>query len=246
MQPRSAAQLAIWALAMLLAFAGFMALGTWQVHRRSWKLDLIARVDQRVHAPPVPAPPRAQWPDITAARDEYLRVCAHGRFVPDRYTLVQAITRLGGGDWVMAPLRTDAGNIILINRGFVDDQHRTAAAAAAGQGAGLQVCGLLRLTEPHGGFLRRNDPAHGRWYSRDVAAIAQAEGLPAADVAPYFIDADAASNPGAWPVGGLTVIHFRNSHLVYAITWYALALMVAAGAFRIGHHEWHLRRAGRR
>jgi surfeit locus 1 family protein len=29
------------------------------------------------------------------------------------------------------------------------------------------------------------------------------------------------------PIGGLTVIAFHNSHLVYAITWYTLALMVA-------------------
>lgn len=47
-------------------------------------------------------------------------------------------------------------------------------------------------------------------------------------VAPYFIDADAAVNPGGLPVGGLTVIHFPNNHLVYAITWYGLAAMVLA------------------
>jgi len=35
------------------------------------------------------------------------------------------------------------------------------------------------------------------------------------------------------PVGGLTVITFHNSHLVYAITWYTLALMVA-GAIWLG------------
>ena len=35
--------------------------------------------------------------------------------------------------------------------------------------------------------------------------------------------------PGApvAPTPGLTVIHFHNSHLVYAITWYTLALMTA-------------------
>jgi surfeit locus 1 family protein len=29
------------------------------------------------------------------------------------------------------------------------------------------------------------------------------------------------------PTPGLTVIRFHNSHLVYAITWYTLALMTA-------------------
>src|SRR5262249_39573753 len=39
-----------------------------------------------------------------------------------------------------------------------------------------------------------------------------------------------AAGPGdrVAPVAGLTVIHFRNTHMVYAITWYTLALMVAS------------------
>ena len=49
-------------------------------------------------------------------------------------------------------------------------------------------------------------------------------------MAPYFIDADATANPGGLPVGGLTVVRFRNSHLSYALTWFALATGLAAGA----------------
>jgi len=53
-------------------------------------------------------------------------------------------------------------------------------------------------------------------------------------VAPFFIDADATPNPGGLPVGGLTVISFPNNHLVYALTWFTLALMLAgAGAQRL-------------
>ena len=105
---------------------------------------------------------------------------------------------------------------------------RLAGEIAAGP---VAVTGLLRMTEPGGAFLRSNDPAADRWFSRDVAAIAAAKGL--ADVAPYFIDADATPNPGGLPIGGLTVVAFRNSHLVYALTWYALAAMSAAAAWRV-------------
>jgi len=45
------------------------------------------------------------------------------------------------------------------------------------------------------------------------------------DVAPYFIDADNAPNPGGLPVGGLTQIVFPNSHLSYALTWFGMAIM---------------------
>ncbi|MCA3579738.1 MAG: SURF1 family protein, partial [Bradyrhizobium sp.] len=93
------------------------------------------------------------------------------------------------------------------------------------------VTGLLRMSEPKGGFLRSNDPAAGRWYSRDVAAIAATRGL--SQVAPYFIDADATPNPGGTPLGGLTIVRFPNNHLIYALTWFALAFMLAGTLLRI-------------
>src|SRR5262249_43734987 len=101
---------------------------------------------------------------------------------------------------------------------------------------------------------RHNEPSTNHWYSRDVQAIARARGL--THVAPYFIDAEASSNSQpapasrrpapaegaptrsanqgpAMPVGGLTVITFDNRQLIYAITWYTLAIMVT-GAIWLG------------
>lgn len=200
-------------------------LGLWQVERREWKLDLMARVADRVGQAPVPAPGPADWPDVTAATQEYRHVRLAGRFLNGGETLVQAVTELGGGFWVLTPFRTDRGFTVVVNRGFVPPDRRHADTRRAGNiDADTTVTGLLRITEPGGGFLRDNDPAAGRWYSRDVAAIAAAQGL--ADAAPYFVDADATANPGGWPRGGLTVVQFRNTHLVYALTWFGLAAML--------------------
>jgi len=206
----------------------FLALGTWQIQRLFWKLDLIARVDARVDAAPVLAPSPQNWANITADRDEYRHVTATGTFDHKKEALVQAVTERGAGFWVVTPLTRNDGTTILINRGFVPADRRDAASRAEGEIAGTaQITGLLRITEPGGAFLRSNDPQNGRWYSRDVAAITAAEGL--ANTAPYFIDADATPNPGGLPIGGLTVVQFRNTHLVYALTWFAMALM-SAGA----------------
>jgi surfeit locus 1 family protein len=214
---------------LLLLVAVFVGLGTWQVQRLFWKLDLIARVDARVHAAPVPAPAGP----VDAAADEYRHVTATGLFEHDKTVLVQAVTERGAGFWVMTPLRADGARTILVNRGFVPADRSGADARLGSELAAgpVTVTGLLRISEPGGGFLRANDPAADRWFSRDVVAIAAAKGLE--NVAPYFIDADATPNPGGLPVGGLTVVTFRNSHLVYALTWYALAVMSAFAAYSV-------------
>lgn len=225
-----------------MGFAMLVSLGVWQLHRLAWKRDLIERVEQRVRAPPVAPPERERWSQVDAANSEYLRVLVHGRYRHDRETLVQAVTERGGGFWVLTPLETVDGYVVLINRGFVPPTQRDPATRLQGQIEGVTtVTGLIRMSEAGGAYLRSNEPTADRWYSRDVAAIAAARGL--TDVAPYFIDADAGdARNGSAPIGGLTVIRFSNNHLQYALTWFGLALMVAGGAFLVLRHEWRSRK----
>lgn len=233
--PRAARQ-ALLGLTLLALLAGFVSLGVWQLDRRVWKLALIERVEQGLQAAPVSAPARADWPRID--RDQaYRRLRIEGRWLDGHEALVQAVTERGAGWWLLAPLQREDGSLVWINRGFVDEAHRHPEQRAAGDGPGtVTLTGLLRLSEPGGAFLRQNDPSAQRWYSRDVLALSAAAGLPLADTAPYFIDADAASSPG-WPLGGLTIVRFHNSHLVYALTWFGMALLVIVAAAILVRHE---------
>lgn len=252
--PRGALARRVAAVAALLLVVLFAGLGTWQVLRLQWKLDLIARVDARVHAAPVAPPPAARWAQITKESDEYRRVRVAGHYLYELTTPVQALSSLGAGFWLLTPLCTEQGQIVFINRGFIAAAankpgsyaaRRAGANPCAGQGERVDVTGLLRIGEPGGGFLRENDPANNRWYSRDVALLAQARGLSngapdgAPVVAPFFIDAGKGQDPPGAPeraIGGLTVVAFQNNHLVYALTWYALALMVLGAWWWIGRH----------
>jgi surfeit locus 1 family protein len=213
---------------LLLATLTFLALGVWQVERRAWKLTLIEAVQQRVHSAPGRVPAPAEWAGITEAKDAYRHVSVRGRLLHEKETLVQALTEQGSGYWVMTPLRSDEGSIILVNRGFVPSERSDGASRLSSRTPDeVVIRGLLRITEPSGRILRKNQPDQERWYSRDVQAIAHARQLQS--VAPYFIDADATPNPGGVPVGGLTVISFPNNHLVYALTWFGLAALSIAG-----------------
>ncbi|VDS08518.1 SURF1 family protein [Paracoccus haematequi] len=210
-----------------IVFVILLGLGVWQVQRLAWKTDLIARVDARVAAAPVAAPGPAEWDALTEENAEYRRVTVAGDYRPDSDVLVQAVTERGPGFWVMTPLRTQDGWTVLVNRGFVAADRRDDRPLPAGA---QTVTGLLRLSQPGGAFLRANDPRAGRWYSRDTQAIAATLGLPRA--APYFIDADRAGG-GQQPVGGMTVIAFRNNHLSYALTWFAMAGLLAFLTLRV-------------
>lgn len=230
---------------LLVAALGFAALGSWQLQRLAWKQDLIARITQRLAAAPEAAPGLADWAAAAPASQEYRRVRLSGEFDHAHEALVGASTVLGSGYWLMTPLRSADGRWTWINRGFVprSDTPRQ-------QPAGLQqVEGLLRLAEPGGSLLQRNDPQAQRWYSRDVQALSAQAGLPAGSVQPYFIDvwpeppganfaATVASGngeaiatlPEVWPHPGLTVLRFSNNHRSYALTWFALAAMALAAS----------------
>lgn len=231
-RPHSRFTLILLGVIALVVFATTCALGTWQLYRLAWKEALIANIDARIHQPPVPAPAPSEWPSLNNDNAEYRRVTVTGVYQPEQQTLVQAVTELGGGYWMMTPLRLDDGSTILINRGFVLPQWRRNPPPESLPTGPTQVSGLLRMGEPSTTFLRDNDPTADRWYTRDLPAIAQVRGL--TRVAPFSIDADAASSgnnqdPARAPVGGLTVVKYSNSHLSYAITWFALAAMVLVG-----------------
>mgnify|MGYP001790877977 FL=1 len=216
----------LWVDVTILIFAAvvfltMLSLGIWQVQRLQWKVDLIETVEARAFGDPVEAP----FGTVTEDDHAYLRVVtADGVFMNDQSQRVKALTELGAGSWLMTPLQTDT-RIIWINRGFVPTGSREAGWTKPD--GPISVTGLLRLTEPDGTMLEKNDPDQGRWFSRDVAALSSEAGL--GRTAAYFVDAEHTGGADSWPRGGLTQVNFRNSHLSYALTWFAMAALFLGG-----------------
>ena len=209
----------LWVDVTILALAGVLfatmiSLGNWQVRRLAWKVDLIEQVDARAFGDPVPAPRDPDTP-------EYLRVVTEGIYDHDATLRIKAVTEIGPGWWIMTPLET-ANQVVWINRGF-------APTGEAGQQLTrpegvVQVTGLVRADQPGGTLLENNDPEAQRWVSADLAEMSREAGITDAQTG-YFIDDEANSGPAVWPRGGLTRLEFRNTHLVYAITWYMMAAL---------------------
>lgn len=223
------ALIVVWGLTIILT-AILIALGTWQVQRLSEKQALIAAVESRAFGEPIPLP--LDWTNIGPKADwEYSRVRVSGTFDHVAEVQVYTVSDIGPGYWIFTPLALDNGSNLLINRGFVPSDKRTPDSRPEGQRQGrVTITGLMRSTEASSLFLRANDVENQRYYRRDIAEIAAAKAI--ANVAPFYVDADAEENVGGLPIGGKTQLKFPNSHLSYAITWYILALMmIAAGWF---------------
>jgi surfeit locus 1 family protein len=231
-------------LTALVGLAVLGALGTWQLHRKAWKDEIVARIEERTRGAPVGLD--AAIAEARRTGDlEYRRVRVRGRFRhgEERYFYAPD-QRLGPGIHVYTPLETSAGTLVFVNRGFVPEALKDPATRPAGQPAGeVEVTGLVRLPGVKGTFTPANKPDRNLWFWRDLEALLASLGpIKTLRTAPFLLDAEVSpENPGGWPRGGVTVLKVPNRHLEYALTWYGLAgaLLVVyavfvAGRFRQG------------
>jgi surfeit locus 1 family protein len=165
-------------------------------------------------------------PPVTA---QYRRVEMRGRFENTKEAYVFGTGAQGVPVYhVLTPFLLDDGRTLLVDRGIVPEHLRDPRRRSAGQLQDQQqIVGIWRIPDSPGLFTPAPDLVKRRWYARDVEGIAKAEHLKLA--APVVVEADATPNPGSWPKGGQTVVTFRNEHLQYAITWFALAAVTLGG-----------------
>jgi surfeit locus 1 family protein len=213
------------ATAALAGIALLCGLGVWQLQRLAWKEELIAVAERRLAAEPVSLTEalkrRAAGEDI-----EYLRVFARGRYLHDSARLVIATLDDGPAWSVATPFQADDGALILVDRGLVPDRLRDRLAEIAPADE-FSAAGILRSHAGGRGFFNPdNDPFANVWYWWDVPAMLS--GLPSGNRAVpvvLHLAPDGGSKP--YPRPQPFAAGLRNNHLQYALTWFALAAVLA-------------------
>lgn len=210
-------------VAMLVAVAVLLGLGTWQLQRLQWKTGLLALIEARLSAEPAALPARIRDPESW----EYRRVEVTGTFRHDLEMPLAARTLEGRlGYHVVTPLERPDASTVLVNRGWVPVDRLDPATRAAGQPAGtVSVQGIARVPRPQAWMEPDNEPSANTWFRIDAQAMAAHIGEP---VAPVVVEAGEAENPGGLPVGGVTRVAIPNNHLQYVVTWYSLAAVLIA------------------
>jgi cytochrome oxidase assembly protein ShyY1 len=227
---RTRGGLALPVLFALIAFVTFCGLGVWQLDRQAWKQGLIATLKERTGAAPVELPPPAAWERLEQADDEFRRVTFRAEFPPGRAVLVYT----GGtplrpdvktpGYFVFAPARLPGGAVVVVNRGFAPEPRTQAGAHPNPQGV-VELTGALRWPERAGAFVTEYDEASDTWFVRNHIKMAARNdwGYPAQ----FYVDLEGPAPAGGVPRPGPLNVNLRDDHLQYAITWFALAAVVA-------------------
>jgi len=226
----------------LLLTAAFVALGVWQLQRRTAKHELIAALTERLAAAPIALPPPAQWAALTPARDEFRRVTFTATYTasPDAmvYSSGSGVRKdaSGPGTWAFLPAQLPSGEIVVIDAGFVENtmQERSVEDRAVKKlvtGAPVTLTGYLRFPEEPGWLTPGENRDKRLWFVRDHLAIASA--LHWGTVAPFYIDLEQPAPENGIPRPGPLDVHLKDDHLQYAITWFALA-----GAVLIAFAVW--------
>jgi len=230
--PRRSLGFGLFTLVMVALFVG---LGVWQLQRRVEKHALIAALDARLAAAPVPLPPQAEWSKLTPEHDEFRRVS----FTATYETRLDAMVYSSGsairpdisgpGTWAFIPARLPSAETIAINAGFVpntmqdrDVQDRAVARLITGQPT--EMTGYIRFPEAAGVFTPDVEHAKRLWFARDHMAMAQAFGWN--KVAPFYIDLETPVPPSGIPKPGPLQVQLRDEHMQYAFTWFTLAFAV--------------------
>lgn len=203
-------------------------LGQWQFHRRAEVQAVNAKVTSNFDAAPKSyAEAKGAFRHLDPAQ-EWSPVRLTGRYLPEKQLIVRNRTNDGDTGYdVLVPFKTDAGDVVVIDRGWVP-------LASAGQGrpkdvpappAGeVTVVARLRPSEP---ALERTAPA-GQIATIELPGVARLTGLPVQEGAyGQLKEEDPAPARALRPAQRPQVDD--GTHLSYALQWNTFGLLAFVG-----------------
>lgn len=209
------------------------ALGTWQLKRLKWKVNLIDELEEKLQLQPISLPRKINLsviPDFV-----FRKVVLRGTWDHSHTIILTPRVREGvHGVHIVTPLVRQNGTTILVDRGFVSKENASSPALQQELGE-VEVLGMLRTSQSRNLFTPDNKPEDGKWYWTDVDAMADYVGGEQNDVQPVFVEQIFEGHAGeaetrlkkGIPIGRPATVDLRNAHLSYVITWYALSGLTA-------------------
>lgn len=212
---------------VILGLAGFAiltGLGLWQLQRAAWKEGLLADIQAGIDAEPVFLPERID-PSM-----KYLPVYVRGTTTGEEILILSG-TQTQAGYQVVSGFVTEDGRRIMVDRGFLPQDLRTAPRPPAR----LVVDGNLHWPDEKTPATPEPNLTDNIWFAREVDRMAEVLGT-----APVLVVARATSGEtqGITPIP-IGIEGIPNNHMNYALQWFMLA---ATWAGMTGVLIWRINR----
>ena len=190
----------------------FCSLGTWQIHRLQWKLDLISEINNGINSEPV-------FYSNTNIKN-YQKVKFSGIFDFKKQIYLYSLNNKGKpGFDIITPLKINSNEILLINRGWIQkDQknNKNINKITSNSFEGI----LKKITKPNP-FKPDNDIENNIWYSLNLKDLENFTGYKLNNFVLFL-----QNNQNILVENKIVSPDLPNNHLKYAITWYSVALSI--------------------
>ena len=188
----------------------FVALGSWQLVRLNWKLDLIEQIQSSLKDEPINI-------NNTALKN-YLRIKAVGTIDFENQIYLYNLNEKGApGFEVINPIKINKENYLL-NRGWIPFNKKNDKEINIIDEN--NIVGVLRKQIKANMFKPKNDISNNYWFTLNREDLYDFTGE---KFSPYIIYL---SSKNEFPKTKLITANISNNHKKYAITWFSLAISI--------------------
>ena len=190
----------------------FCSLGTWQLYRLQWKLDLIEQINAGLKSEPV------KYSKII--KKNYQRVTVEGKFKFNKQIYLYSLNETGKpGFDVITPLMTNSNEHVLVNRGWIDKNYKDLKSINVIKEN--EIVGIFREIPKSNMFKPKNDIFKNVWFSLNQNDLKKFTGI---NFRNYVIFLEGKKTN--LPIPKVITPNLTNNHLKYALTWYSVALSI--------------------
>jgi len=188
----------------------FVALGTWQIIRLNWKIELINMIETSLKNEPVNL--------SSHSLKNYLRIKTSGIINFDKKIYLYSLNEKGNpGFEVITPIIIDKKNYLL-NRGWIPFNKKNTKEINILDSK--NIFGTLKKQLKANRFKPENDIMQNYWFTINRKDIFQHTGK---NFSPFIIYLN---NISELPKPKIITAKISNNHKKYAITWFSLAFSV--------------------
>jgi len=188
----------------------FIALGSWQLVRINWKLDLIEQIQSSLKDEPINI-------NNTALKN-YLRIKAVGTIDFENQIYLYNLNEKGApGFEVINPIKINKENYLL-NRGWIPFNKKNEKEINIIDEN--NIVGILRKQIKANMFKPKNDISNNYWFTLNRQDLYKLTGE---KFSPYIIYL---SSKNELPKAKMITANISNNHKKYAITWFSLAISI--------------------